>query len=152
MDQADRELIDKLYVVFARYERPESFEGWPCGGCWGGLADQIGLHPSGHVVVPAPGGKRPLPTLTESDVGNVVETVPGTSGDLTVYRHYLPRILEILAEGGWEDWPEAEDVIRRLHEAEPPWRDWPSAESDAVSWFLERFGWPASLADLAEDE
>ena len=152
MEGDDRDLIADLYRAFAPYERPDSFIGCPCGGCWGGLGDRIGFDSSGAVVVPAPGGGRALSSLDESDLDNFVETVPGTSGDVKVYKHYLPRILEILAEGGWQEWPEADDVWRNLQRSvDPPWPEWPEAESSAIRGFVQRFEEDDAAEDRAAD-
>lgn len=149
----DRAIVDDLYRAFARYERPATFRGCPCGGCWG---QPDPAEPDvEEVAVPSPGGSRSLRSLTEDELENFVATVPGTSGDLDLFKHYLPRLLEIVADGGFEsDWAGADRVVAVLEHPDqdgaPQWAGWPHAEARAVSAYLDRFitdAWRAEWED-----
>ena len=52
--------------------------------------------------------------------------------------------LEILAEGGWTDWPDKDLVLASLERTAEvraaPWTTWPVPEREAVADFLARFG------------
>lgn len=155
MDAADRELVEDLYRALARYERPETFRVSPRTAASMGATGEA--DDDGDIEVPAPGGDRPLRTLKQDDVRVVWEVTPDRRrGDLDVYRHYLPRILEIVAEGGWATppqpgWEHSERFfllagLDRL--PNPPWSQWPKEEADAIRGFLERFGrFPAPPLD-----
>ena len=152
MDALDHEVIADVYWAFAGYGRPATFLGCPCGGCWGSMAYEVD-----EVVVPSPGGDRPLRELAPEEVENLIATVPGTSGDVDLFKHYLPRLLELVAEGRLtSDWAGADRVVETL-EAEDPdgevrWKQWPEPESRAVGRFLDRFITPEWRADWLDDE
>jgi hypothetical protein len=120
-----------------------------CACCWPGepVPDD-----AANVVVPAPGGDRPLRALTADELGNVAGEVLTTAGSLDVVRHYLPRILEIAAGGGF-DWPDLEVVFGRLTYGPliggPSWTGWPAPEQDAVRRFLHAF-WRERLATAGD--
>ena len=89
--------IDGLYEAFAAYPRPATFEGCEC--CWKGTPIGPGRWGPRHAVaVVAPGGARPLRTLSAQDLGDVPAQLPHLGGTLEVYRHYLPRVREALEE------------------------------------------------------
>lgn len=142
MDEQDRTVIEALYRAFAGYKRPATFRGCPCGGCWG-RPDTADLDVD-ELPVPSPGGDRPLRALTEDELENLVATVPGTSGDLDLFKHYLPRLLEIVATGGFEsEWAGADRIVAVLEhpgpDGRPRWAGWPPEEADAVGAYLDRF-------------
>lgn len=112
-----------------------------------------------EVTVPSPGGDRPLRELAEDEVANLVPTVPGTSGDMMVYKHDSPRLLELVAEGRLDnDWAGADRVIETLEtlgeRGQDAWQQWPETESRAISQFLDRFitpEWRAEWDDHLDD-
>jgi hypothetical protein len=134
-----QEAIAGLYTAFAAYPRPAFLEGCEC--CWGGegalLVRDGGAR--GSVRVPAPGGTRPLQSLTPEEISGVAAEVPLTAGTIEVFKHYLPRIFEIAAEDGF-DWPDLEIVVSRLNldnrAGGQPWDQWPAAEQEAARTFL----------------
>jgi hypothetical protein len=138
-----RAAIDGLYTAFAGYPRPGSFEACAC--CWPG---EPVPGDAARVVVPAPGGDRPLRQLTADELGFLAGKVLTTGGTLDVLRHYLPRLLELVVGEGFA-WPDLEAVFGRLAYGPliggPSWTGWPAPEQDAVRRFLHAF-WPQRLA------
>lgn len=123
-----RAAIDRLYEVFGRYPRPEPFDGCPC--CFDGE-----MQPNGRLLVPPPGGERPLRSVTAAELRDVAGNVPMTGGSSEVLKHYLPRILE-LSWSGDLDFPEPEEILSHLILFEPT-SDWPADERDGVRGFLQ---------------
>lgn len=80
---------DELYRVFARYPRPAKIDY--CAHCVReeDLAALSGL---------------PLRTLGADDVGLYVTKVFSTVGSDADFRHFLPRLLELLARGELDGW------------------------------------------------
>jgi hypothetical protein len=110
--------IERLYVVFARYGRPAVVAGCPC--CVG-AADQARLH------------ARPLRALGEEELRRYAFkalTTWGTEDDL---RHFLPRILELVARDGLGVDPQT--VLGKL--AYGHWERWPEDERVAIRAFLD---------------
>ena len=110
--------IERLYGVFARYRRPAVVEGCPC--CVG-AADQAKLH------------ARPLRALGEEELRRYAFkalTTWGTEDDL---RHFLPRILELVASSGLGVDPQT--VLGKL--AYGHWERWPEDERAAIRAFLD---------------
>lgn len=140
--------VDALYVAFGGYPRPASFLA--CGCCWDGVVvSGTGWNGTKRpiVSVEAPGDSRPLRELTESDLAMVAAEVPLTGGDLPVLKHYLPRMLELLALGGWTNWPDEESVLGSLTfadgERSTPWTEWLPTERAAVATFLRLYELPS---------
>lgn len=110
--------IERLYTVFARYRRPAVVEGCPC--CVG-AADQAKLH------------ARPLRALGEEELRRYAFkalTTWGTEDDL---RHFLPRILELVA---WNQLGiDPQTVLGKL--AYGHWERWPGDERAAIRAFLD---------------
>jgi hypothetical protein len=66
-------------------------------------------------------------------------------GDSDCYKHFLPRIFElVLTDGERSKSPDPERVFHILRYGE--WRTWPKAEQDAIELFL-RAAWDAVLKD-----
>jgi hypothetical protein len=87
------------------------------------------------IAVESPGEDRPLKSLTPTDLALVAEQVPYRGGNVDVYRHYLPRILDIAITEDF-DWPDFEAVMSHL--AYTPrldsiqWTEWPEHEQNAL--------------------
>lgn len=146
--------IDALYEAFNSYARPERFEACAC--CWDGepIGDPPGPHMRGRVLALAPGGSRPVGELRPEEVGSIIDSVPLTSGSLKLLKHYLPRILEIVAGEGL-DWPSIEIAFYRLNDgpdvSSMPWTQWPSGEREALRSFFHAL-WIDRLGAVHEDE
>lgn len=86
--------------------------------------------------------QAPLRNLAEDDLWMYAMHAMTTWGDIAEYKHYLPRLHELLVvHPGWTD---AELLIGRLDTAE--WRQWPDAERDAVIAFLhELWAWSLTI-------
>ena len=69
-----------------------------------------------------------------------------TWGDIVEYKHYLPRLYELLVQH--PAWTDADLLIGRLDTAE--WGQWPDAERDAVIAFLQEL-WAWSLTIDPDD-
>jgi len=91
-----------------------------------------------------PGLDTPLRNLGTAELRLITLGVPGTGGDVNDYKSYLPRILELLSEGRWDDWPDEEMVLSHLSFGgdlrSVPWTRWPPPERDAVARFLAAYG------------
>ncbi len=106
--------IEALYAAFARYPLRPRVEGCPCCVDEG---DVERLH------------GRPLRALTADDLGNYAFSALYTWGTLDDFKHFLPRLLELVAhEPEW--WVDPEVVTGRLSYA--GWRDWPEPERAAI--------------------
>jgi hypothetical protein len=149
-----RAAIDDVYRAFSGYVRPASFEACAC--CWAGepLDADDGRNGRGSVRVAAPGGGMPLRSLTATDLANVAADIPLTAGTLEVRKHYLPRILELAVNEGF-DWPDLEVVFYRLNDDErvgsSPWTAWPTAEQTALRRFFRAL-WLHRIEEVDADD
>jgi hypothetical protein len=144
--------IDALYDAFAAYPRPATFIA--CGCCWEGREIPGARWKNTKrplVEVEAPGRDLPLREVPVSRaLAELGEDVPLTGGDLALFKHYLPRLCEIVTGERFEgDWPDLY-VIRSHLDLGPdlgcrPWREWPDNERAAVARFL------AAVADRERD-
>jgi ankyrin repeat protein len=154
------EAIDELYRTFDCYPRPKWFLGCAC--CWNNGEPFEGQEfLAGSVRIWSPGGSRSLRDLSVDELSEVAANVPHLGGDADVFRHYLPRLLEILVTTGFR-WPDAEPALGRLNYdarlGSEPWWTWPEAEQRAIARFLQE-AWAARLreppdmdgADLSAD-
>jgi hypothetical protein len=107
-----RRTIESLYEVFARYPLPERIDG--CAHCIS-EADHEQLH------------AKPLRCLTAADLDQFAYSAMYTWGKIDDYRHFLPRLLEVLAfekdglpaevvtgklvYGAWQTWHVGEKAI-----------------------------------------
>ncbi|KAB8141203.1 hypothetical protein F8S13_20605 [Chloroflexia bacterium SDU3-3] len=123
----DTSPIAALYAAFARYPLHARVAGCPC--CVGD-ADQRRIR------------SRSLRALSGADLGRYAFKAMTTWGDADDLRHFLPRMIELLATGD-PDMPLAEIVLSKLAMAE--WGAWPPAERDAVRSSL-MWQWGQALA------
>ncbi len=149
--------IDVLYEAFASYPRPSTFLA--CGCCWQGREV-----PGGHwnntrrplVEVDAPGGDLPLREVPASEeLAELGTDVPLTGGDLALFKHYLPRLCEIIVGDGFDDeWPLLPLIGSRLSCGPDvgcePWWNWPRHEQAAMQLFLDAVWQTARRGTLEE--
>ncbi|MHB8879476.1 MAG: hypothetical protein ACYC8T_37765 [Myxococcaceae bacterium] len=121
--------IATLYEVFAQYPLRPRIEGCPC--CRSD-ADERVLH------------SRALRKLSSADLRDFASSSLTTRGDDLDFRHFLPRILEIIATADF-DWPDLEVVFGKLGYA--GWRKWPRVEQDAIDGYFEE-KWRLTLAEF----
>src|SRR5215470_5230868 len=97
--EALRSSVERLYTVFADYHLSQHIEGCPC--CIT-PADQAAIH------------SKPLRRLTYEDLELYAFKAMLTWGAPESWKHFLPRILEILAfeQSSWS--PATEAIISRL--------------------------------------
>jgi hypothetical protein len=117
--QALRSSVEKLYIVFADYRLRRNIEGCPCCVT---PDEQAAIH------------SKPLRKLTHGDLERYASKAMTTWGSPEDWKHFLPRIFEILAfeEDDWS--PATEAIISRLDYAN--WERWPKPEREAVEEYL----------------
>jgi hypothetical protein len=120
--------IERLYDVFAKYKRPARGHSSP----FSSITEQ-------HKARLC---SKPLRELAEDDLWTYSRHAMTTWGDISEYKHYLPRLYELLVmHPGWTD---AGLLIGQLDTAE--WSQWPDAERDAVIAFLhELWAWSLTI-------
>lgn len=138
-----RRAIDQLYDAFSKYPRPLTYRA--CGCCssgrvlegerWNGTNRPV-------VEVDSPGAELPVRMISPSALADIAEYVPLTAGTIELFKHYLPRLLEIVITDGFpNDWPDLPVQLSRLAwgngERAAAWWDWPTAERTAVQQFLD---------------
>ena len=104
------EAVEKLYTVFSRYPLRKHVEGCPC--C---------VNETDKDLLES----KPLRQLTLSDLGRYAFKAMTTWGDENDFRHFLPRIFELLVSDGELGWDE-EVMLGKLAIAE--WKRWPEDE------------------------
>lgn len=128
--QALQPAIKGLYKAFARYPLRSRVEG--CPHCVS-ADDNTVLH------------SRPLEQLGAGDLSRYAFKAMSTWGDDEDFRHFLPRLLELLAfDPHLAINPEI--LIGKLHDAR--WRSWPGEEQRAIEAYLAAT-WRAVLASYS---
>jgi uncharacterized protein YjbI with pentapeptide repeats len=121
--------IEQLYRVFASYRQPARSHVSP----WAGIkeAEIQKLY------------SAPLARLAEDDLATYARRALSVWGDASELRHYLPRILDLVARGrrGWLD---ADLFLSKLEQA--GWKSWPEVEKATIERYLHEL----FLATLAE--
>jgi hypothetical protein len=112
-----RDATGQLYRVFQRYRRPESIDF--CDHCQ--QPESFGVLLTG-----------PLKALRPHDLDVYVSSVLDTCGSIEDFRHYLPRILELLPESLFTIGPEG--VLNKLGRV--GWEGWPPDERSAIETYL----------------
>jgi hypothetical protein len=112
--------IGGLYRAFERYPTPRRLEF--CDHCRDEEEYQGLL-------------TTPLRQLDADDLDLYVGTALTTCGDVDDFKHFLPRILELMVEADFTSAPEA--LLDRL--ALAGWQTWPTEESAAVRAFLAAY-------------
>jgi hypothetical protein len=119
--------VEQLYAVFAKYRQPAQSHSSPFSG--------ITKQHKARLY------SKPLRDLAEDDLWPYAMHAMTTWGDISEYKHYLPRLCELLVvHPGWTD---TGLLIGKLDTAE--WSQWPEVERDAVIAFLHEL-WAWSLA------
>jgi hypothetical protein len=121
------ESVERLYKVFSRYPLHKHVEGCPC--C---------VHETDKRALEA----KPLRQLTSSDLGRYAFKAMTTWGGKDDFRHFLPRIFELLVSEKGMGWDE-EVILGKLALAE--WKQWPEQEKTAVRDFFHA-GWNTLLS------
>jgi len=115
--------IEDLYQAFSKYSLGSNMVGCPC--CVS-HTDKSSLH------------SKPLRLLQEEDISRYVFKAMTTWGDSEDFRHFLPRIFELLSTNMFI--VDTEVVLGKLHYA--GWLHWPVSEIQAIrtfalSWFVD---------------
>ncbi|HUY92800.1 MAG TPA: hypothetical protein VMV10_28930 [Pirellulales bacterium] len=136
-DQTDaqilRDAIRGAYSVFRPYKLHDRIEGCPC--CVADSAERE-LH------------ERPLSELEGETFGSYVWKAMTTWGDVKDFKHFLPRILELLAfEPDALGLAAPEIAVGKLAYAK--WSNWPDDEQTAVLRFLNAW-WRNELHEISE--
>ena len=106
--------IEELYSVFSRYPLEARIEGCPC--CVG-EEDRARIH------------SQSLRALTDEDLERYASKALTTWGDTEDFRHFLPRLLELLTGKPYETiTPEV--LLSKLAYAD--WSEWPARERMAI--------------------
>lgn len=126
------EATERLYRQFANYPLRASFIAWPA---------EVEDGDARRLMT------KPLRTLTADELQPYVFEALVTWGDADDYRHFVPRIFELLAQG-WKGstWDESAYVLafRALRVAS--WNGWPPEEREAVEQYLHGL-WRSLLND-----
>jgi len=125
--------IEGLYQAFKQYSRPLR----------SGVSPYAGIRQSDIERL----ASRPLRALEPRDVQAYARHALTTWGDDREFRHYLPRLFELLTVDS--HWADIELLIGKLH---PEWTSWPGEERSAVlrffdalwDWALESY--PATIS------
>ncbi len=107
--------IRRLYEVFARYVARRNMPRW------GMTQEEID-----HLCV------TPLTDLTPGNLAEYVVHAVTTVGEAADFKHFLPRVLELLYWG--QETTDPEVLIGKLSYSD--WHQWPDAEQEAVHEFL----------------
>jgi hypothetical protein len=132
--------IELLYTTFKRYPLRPEIVGCPC--CVN-ENDQARLHQS------------PLSELSSPQLGHYAFKAITTWGDADDFRHFLPRIFELIATD--DQFPvEPEIVLGKLAYGE--WSHWPAKQRSAIETFLQAWWsdllseYPARVSTLNADD
>lgn len=119
---------ENLYQIFSGYIRPEKIEG--CPHCFDPKAESK-LH------------AKALHELTSADLDRFVFKALTTWGDVPTFKHFLPRIFELLY--GSDRFFDPELIADKLLYGK--WYDWPAVEQQAIKNFVNAW-WRFELATL----
>ena len=122
MTQELQSVIENLYQTFIIYPRKPEMEGCPC--CVSS-ADKEKIH------------SKQLRLLDEEDLARYASKAMTTWGDTEDYKHYLPRIFELLTTRDFI--VDTFIVLGKLEYGQ--WKNWPENEKDAIVSFLLAW-WP----------
>ena len=113
-----RGAIEHLYVVFEPYH-VQTLVG--CPHC---TSDEHGRYLASH----------PLKRLAPADLERYAFKAMTTWGTVQDFKHFLPRVLEIAAEGAFNQSVDVEVVFSKLEYGD--WHQWPERERAAVTGYL----------------
>lgn len=127
-EQQLRDAVDGLYATFGSYPLKSTTD--VCWHCHSPTEEQ-----ALHLV--------PMREMTPDDLEGFASDLLMTWGDLADFKHFLPRLFEIVAFDHFtDDHPDIETVLGALDRGE--WSSWPTAEREAIGNFLRAF-WTANL-------
>ncbi len=113
--------IERLFQTFARYRLRDRIDGCPHCNHEGAFGSVL------HV--------KPLRELTSGDLFQFIWSALTTWGDEDDFRHFLPRMLELLA---WRDGLSDGWIIAdKLNYGK--WRGWPIEEQESLKQFSRAF-------------
>ena len=112
-------VIEQLYRIFAKYEKPFDFAACEC--CISADKKSVLL-------------SVPLRDLTADQLSTYAADAFLTMAEIPDFKYFLPRILELCVQDEFL-WPGPEVVTRKLVLAS--WLDWPTDEQAAVAGLLE---------------
>ena len=111
--------IENLYRVFAKYPLKEKIEGCPC--CVNKKDNRI-LH------------SKPLRQLSAEDLSYYGAKALTTFGDEDDFKHFLPRLFEVISQGESSCYYGEEILIGKLEYAK--WQNWNQIEKSAIENFF----------------
>jgi hypothetical protein len=127
--------VQRLYSAFAGYHVPRVVPGCPC------------CHTPEELTRIT---SKPLRDLAWDDLERYASDALLTWGDVDHFKHFLPRIFDLLVLRGALDWPGPEIVFAKLHYV--GWRSWLPEEQQAIEEYLWT-GWHQMLGEnLSESE
>jgi len=129
--------IETLYRVFRRYELRSTTDPCPCCHT---PQDEVCLH------------RKPLHELSGRDLQQYAMDAIYTWGSGDDFKHFLPRLFEVLVTNGDEFFDAAGVFSRLTYESasSTDWRTWPKDEQAAVSHYLQAV-WEAALNSNPEE-
>lgn len=127
------EAIELLYATFKPYRLLPHIAGCPC--CISGT-DNKRIH------------SRPLRDLPPSDLARFAFKAMTTWGEVTDFKHFLPRLFECIDEDPTANYVDTEVILGKL--AYGKWRVWPQSEQEAIEVFLMAF-WRVALQREPKD-
>lgn len=127
------ESIRQLYNCFLRYPLKAKIEG--CPHCNLGNSESA-LH------------NKSLNDLTWDDLGVYPFKAMTTFGDVDDFKHFLPRILELLATDFFNAHYDTELILGKLNYGK--WAEWPPEEQAAIRQFLDR--WFRTFTSDSDDD
>ena len=131
--QAFEEAVERLYAVFDKY--PLRADTEPCLHCVD-PEDEQKLH------------DKPLRELDRQELEDYGRDALHTWGNVGDFKHFLPRLFELVEEAYLLGWVDAEVLFAKLRIAQ--WQDWPEDEQVAVRDYLMSL-WRHCLTGGIED-
>ncbi|MCO5973519.1 hypothetical protein [Actinoallomurus soli] len=123
---------ERLYSAFARYPLPTELDY--CEHC---------VTPGEVAATRA----RPLRLLTADDLHPLMWKALGTWGDEAELKHFLPRVLELIADDEVHEEAVASIFLGKVALL---WRAWPDDERAAIETFLGAW-WPTTLSEFPRE-
>jgi hypothetical protein len=131
VDSELAEAIEQLYRTFSGYPLRDWTE--PCLHC-NTVEEEKAVH------------RRPLRELEPGDLVEYACNVLLTWGEIDDFRHFLPRLFELVATDGFGDRPDPETILGALALAHGDWWTWPTVEQEAVERYLMAW-WRTRLSE-----
>ena len=113
------EVIEGLYTAFARYTRPANMHHSP-------LAPGIKIY---RAIT-----RSPLREIPHEYISAYAARAISTLGNIDDFRHFLPRILELLADNLDQEM-DPEEALAKLTYGQ--WQQWPANEQNAIRQYLQ---------------